>query len=119
MMATDEEEAKPTTRSDSEEQAPKDAEEPVVSASHTELQSNSTKEAAGGASAGEASQSKEPTKDEDMIPISENKEADALVVSNSTEKKDSAGTDFLFCFLFHQKVVYVGVIDLKIYQEVH
>ncbi|KAH6789346.1 hypothetical protein C2S51_004352 [Perilla frutescens var. frutescens] len=96
VMATDEE-AKPTSQSDPssaalpKEQATKNAEESAVSASHNDLQSNSTKEARDGALASEASQSKDPIKVEDMIPISEDKEADAVVISNSAEKDNNAG----------------------------
>lgn len=100
-MATDEE-AKPTPQSDpgrsniSKEQPSKDAGESAVSAAaHTEIQSNSTKESGGGAETG-TSQSKEPVKDEDMIPVSEDKEADASVTANSTEEKESTGIAFRF-----------------------
>lgn len=82
-VTTSREEARPVSESEPsgsdfpKEQAPKDTEEQAVSASHTEL--------------------KEPMKDEDMIPISENKGADALVISNSiTEKENLAGTNFIF-----------------------
>lgn len=92
-------ESEPSSSDFPKEQAPKDAEEPVVSASHTEVQSNAVKESEDGASAGEAFQSKEPMKDEDTISISEKKEADVLVISNSiTEKVDNAGTNFRICF---------------------
>ncbi|XP_041998591.1 SWI/SNF complex subunit SWI3D-like isoform X2 [Salvia splendens] len=72
------------------ETAPKDAEEPAVSTSQTELQSSSASEAEGVAVAVDGSHSKEHIK-EDMAPVSGIKEADALVNSNSTEKDNIAG----------------------------
>ncbi|XP_057788246.1 SWI/SNF complex subunit SWI3D [Salvia miltiorrhiza] len=75
------------------ETVPKDAEESAVSTSQTEVQSNSAKVAGGVAVAVEGSHSKEPIKEEDMASISESKGADALVISNSTEKDDRAVGD--------------------------
>ncbi|PIN06750.1 hypothetical protein CDL12_20693 [Handroanthus impetiginosus] len=84
-------ESEPSNSDSKKEQAPKGAEE-SVSASHTDLQSNSVKESEDGASAGEVPQSKEPSKDEDMISVSEKKEADLLLISNSTTgKEDNTG----------------------------
>lgn len=93
------------------ETAPKDAEEPAVSTSQTELQSSSATEPEGVAVAVDGSHSKEPIKEEDMAPVSGNKEADALVNSNSTEKDNIAGIDFAF-FLF-KLVFIIKVINLS------
>ncbi|KAK6136774.1 hypothetical protein DH2020_029487 [Rehmannia glutinosa] len=84
-------ESEPSSSDFAKEQARKDAEELVVPASHTELQSNSVKES-DGASAGEATQSKELLKDEDMTTsISEKKEADVLAIPNSITEKENTG----------------------------
>ncbi|KAK6136746.1 hypothetical protein DH2020_029500 [Rehmannia glutinosa] len=84
-------ESEPNSSDFAKEQARKDAEELVVPASHTELQSNSVKES-DGASAGEATQSKELLKDEDMTTsISEKKEADVLAIPNSITEKENTG----------------------------
>ncbi|KAK4401551.1 SWI/SNF complex subunit SWI3D [Sesamum angolense] len=90
------EEGQPATASEPsnspKEQAPKDAEESVVSASQSELQLDPVKKSEDGVSAGETSQSKEPLKDENMISVSEKKDDDVLVTSNSvTEKEDNTG----------------------------
>lgn len=111
-----EEDAKPNSQSAPgssdlpNETAPKDAEEPAVSTSQTELQSSSATEAEGVAV--DLSHSKEPIKEEDMGPASGNKEADAL--ANSTEKDNIAGIDFAFCFFFKKKLVFIiKVINLS------
>lgn len=83
------------------EQAPKDTEESVVSASHTELQSNTVKGSEDGSSNGVNSHSKEPLKDEDAIPISKNQGADALFTSNSRTEKDNLASTILFLACFH------------------
>ncbi|KAL0384102.1 UNVERIFIED_CONTAM: SWI/SNF complex subunit SWI3D [Sesamum radiatum] len=60
--------------------------------SHSELQLDPVKKSEDGVSAAETSQSKEPLKDENMISVSEKKEDDVLVASNSvTEKEDNTG----------------------------
>lgn len=103
MVAT-EEETKPNSQNDPgssdipNEEAPKDAEESAASASHTELQSNSLK-AEDGALDIDGTRTKEHKKDEDMAGVSENKETDAVVISNLAGKDDSTGTNFKFCFL--------------------
>ncbi|XP_042003068.1 LOW QUALITY PROTEIN: SWI/SNF complex subunit SWI3D-like [Salvia splendens] len=87
-----EEDAKPNSQSapgSSDLPNETDAEEPAVSTSQTELQSSSATEAEGVAV--DLSHSKEPIKEEDMGPVSGNKEADALVISNSTEKDNITG----------------------------
>lgn len=99
-----EEETKPKSQNDPgssdipKEEAPKDAEESAASASHTELQSNSPK-AEDGALDVEGSQTKEHIKDEDMVPVCENKETDALIISDSAGKDGSTGINFKLCFL--------------------
>lgn len=103
MVAT-EEETKPNSQNDPgssdipKEEAPKDAEESAVSASHTELQSNSLK-AEDGALDIDGTQTKEHKKDEDTARTSENKETDAMVIPNSAGKDDSTGINFKFSFV--------------------
>ncbi|KAG8368251.1 hypothetical protein BUALT_Bualt15G0025900 [Buddleja alternifolia] len=96
-MVTDEEAqlastSEPSNSDFPKEQAPKDAEESVVLASHTELQPDSVKESEDGASVGDAPQSKGPLKDEDMFSIPEKKENDLFVTSTPvTEKEENTG----------------------------
>ncbi|KAL8542921.1 hypothetical protein ACS0TY_003700 [Phlomoides rotata] len=98
-VTTPREEARSVSESDPsssdfpKEQAPKDTKESVVSASHTELQSNTLKGSEDGSSNGEGSHSKEPMKDEGTIPVSENKGANALVISNSVTAKENLAGD--------------------------
>ncbi|KAL7118800.1 hypothetical protein ACP275_02G024200 [Erythranthe tilingii] len=72
------------------EQVPKDGEESLVAASHTELQPDTVKESEG-ASGGETSQSKEILKDELMLPIPEKEEADVSIPNSTTEKEENTG----------------------------
>lgn len=126
VMAT-EEEVKPITQSDPcssdlpKEPTPKDVEESSVSASNTELQSNSANEAGGVAVAVEGSHSKEPIKEEEDITLnSVDKEAGALVISNATEKDDSTGIDFTFCFFtcfHHRKLAYACLLYIRVFDE--
>ncbi|KAL6494831.1 hypothetical protein OROGR_031631 [Orobanche gracilis] len=78
-------ESQPSSSDLPNEQAPKDDEKSVGPASHTELQSED------GGSAGEATRSKGPAKDEDMISLSEKEDADPLTILNSITEKESTG----------------------------
>ncbi|KAL6526114.1 hypothetical protein OROHE_015638 [Orobanche hederae] len=78
-------ESQPSSSDLSNEQAPKDDEKLVGPASHTELQSED------GASAGEATRSNGPAKDEDMMPLSEKEDADPLTILNSITEKENTG----------------------------
>ncbi|KAL6546036.1 hypothetical protein OROGR_009910 [Orobanche gracilis] len=89
-MATHEEtqpasESQPSSSNLPNEQAPKDDEKSVGPASHTELQSEDE------VSAGEATRSKGPAKNEDMIFLSEKENADPLTILNSITEKESTG----------------------------
>ncbi|KAL3614101.1 hypothetical protein CASFOL_042175 [Castilleja foliolosa] len=84
-------ESQPNSSDVPKEHAPKDAEKLDVPASLTELQSDIVKESEDGSSAGEATQSKDPPKDEDMTSLPEKKVTDLLVISNSTTEKGNAG----------------------------
>ncbi|GFQ00968.1 swi/snf complex subunit swi3d [Phtheirospermum japonicum] len=84
-------ESQPSSSDVPKEHAPKDAEKLDVPASHTEHQSDNVKESEDGASAGGATQSKDPPKDEDMTSLPEKKETNLLVISNSTTEKENTG----------------------------
>lgn len=94
-MAIDDPQPQPTSTSEpSISDTPKGltsklVEEPVVSPSHSQLQTNTVKEPENGASAGDPSQLIEPLKDEEMVSNTEEKQTEPLTLSNSMARKQN------------------------------